>query len=402
MSSCFFVRPRTVGIWSHFVKKQTIVLGGGIVGAVMAMDLAADEDREVTLYDADSKRLESVVGHHKGLKGVQADLSDPAVVTKLACQADLVLGALPGRLGLQTLEAVIESGTPYCDISFMPEDGWHLSAKAEATGCVAVIDCGVAPGISNLLAGVAAHRFSPCHRICIRVGGLPVHPQPPWMYKASFSPSDVIEEYVRPARLVEDGKVVIRPALSEPVQMEFPEVGVLEAFNTDGLRSLTETLSVPHMLEQTLRYPGHREQVLLLRESGFLDTAPIQVGEICITPRDVTCGVLFPQWTYAPGEQDLTIMRVEAWGDLDGMPHQLTWDLFDRLDPKTGWTSMARTTAFPATIMARLIESQAVAAAGVHAPESLAHREDVVEAMFSGLAKRGVTYRESLTPVTQD
>lgn len=379
--------------------RKTVVLGGGMVGAVIALDLASETDRAVTLFDVDQKKLNDAKDQNPALTIEVADLSSPDTVASIASGADLVLGALPSRLGFEALKAVISTGKPYCDITFMPEDAWHLDALAKESGTVAVVDCGVAPGMSNLLAGVAAKRLSPCRSIVIRVGGLPIARHLPWQYKAGFSPYDVIEEYLRPARIVEHGEVVMKEALSEPVLIDFAEVGTLEAFNTDGLRSLTETLDVPHMLEQTMRYPGHRELVWALRETGLLSEEPVDVNGTRVSPRDVTCRVLFPKWTYEPGEADLTVMRVEGVGDHDGVPTRLTWDLYDELDPATNWTSMARTTAFPATIMARMIESGIVSTPGVHPPENLAGDDRVLDTLLAGLAARGVTYRETSTPL---
>ncbi len=371
-----------------------------MVGATMALDLARDADRQVTLVDVDPSRLAAAKGQNDRLQVQEADLSDAATVRQLVEGADLTLGALPSRYGYAALEAVIATGRPYCDISFMPEDAWRLDEAARATGTVAVIDCGVAPGMSNLLAGVAARRLDPCESIAIRVGGMPAKPQPPWLYKAGFSPYDVIEEYLRPARIVEHGDIVVREALSQPVLIDFPETGTLEAFNTDGLRSLTETLDVPNMLEQTLRYPGHRDLAWALRETGLLSETPVEVGGVIVTPRDLTCHMLFPLWTFQPGEVDLTVMRVEATGTLDGVQTRLRWELYDELDPETGWTSMARTTAFPATIMARMIEEGVVDTPGVHPPELLAGNEAVLDTMFRELEARGVTYRFESTELT--
>ena len=375
---------------------QTIVLGGGMVGAVMALDLAQDASRAVCLVDADENRLAAVAKQDARLTVLRRDLSDSSEIRALATDADLVLGAMPSRLGLATLRAVISTGTPYCDITFMPEDGWSLDPMAREHGVVAVVDCGVAPGMTNLLAGLAARRLNPCRSIEMRVGGLPKHPKLPWRYKAGFSPHDVIEEYTRPARIIQDGQLVIREALSGSVMLEFPEVGTLEAFNTDGLRSLTETLDIPNMVEQTLRYPGHRDLVWAMRETGLFSEEPLNVGDQLVTPREVTCAALFPKWTYEPGEVDITVLRVEARGDVDGVATTLTWDLYDELDPKTGWTSMARTTAFPATIIARLIEQGVISEPGVYAPERLAGHDQVVETLFAQLQARGVTYRETV------
>jgi lysine 6-dehydrogenase len=385
---------------SEIVMKQTVVLGGGMVGAVMALDLASDADRSVTLFDRDPQKLQEAKDQNPALNIEQADLSSPDAVARIASQADLVLGAMPSRFGFEALKAIIGTGKPYCDITFMPEDAWHLDTLAKESGSVVVVDCGVAPGMSNILAGVAANRLSPCRSIVIRVAGLPIARHMPWQYKAGFSPYDVIEEYLRPARIVEHGQIVVKEALSDPILVDFPEIGTLEAFNTDGLRSLTETLDVPHMLEQTMRYPGHRELAWALRETGLLSEKPVEVGGAMVSPRDLTCRVLFPKWTYEPGEADLTVMRVEGIGDLEGVPTRLTWDLYDELDPVTNWTSMARTTAFPATIIARMIESGLISTPGVHPPENLVGDDRVLDTLLAGLAARGVTYRETAEPLT--
>ncbi len=376
---------------------KVVVLGGGMVGSVIARDLAADPDLSVTLADVDGARLEATRDASADrLEIAVADCSDPAVVTSLCDDHEMVVGAMPGRFGFGALRAVIESGRNFCDISFMPEDAWDLDELARSHGSTCVVDMGVAPGMSNLLGGCAAARLEPCRTVDIYVGGIPADPQPPFHYKAGFSPADVLEEYVRPARMVEGGETVVLEALSEPELIDFPGVGTLEAFNTDGLRSLAERVDVPRMREKTMRYPGHREVMLQMREAGFLGEAPIRVGDIEIVPRDLAAALLFPHWTYEDGEADLTAMRVEATGDLDGRPVRLRWDLLDYYDPATGFSSMARTTAFPCSIMTRLIIKGVIDSPGVHPPEEFARRDDVLQALFDGLEARGVRYSESI------
>ena len=376
---------------------KVVVLGGGMVGSVIARDLAADPDLSVTLADVDGTRLEATrAASADQLEIAVADCSDPAVVTSLCDEHEMVVGAMPGRFGFGALRAVIESGRNFCDISFMPQDAWDLDELARSHGSTCVVDMGVAPGMSNLLGGCAAARLEPCRTVDIYVGGIPADPQPPFHYKAGFSPADVLEEYVRPARMVEGGETVVFEALSEPELIDFPGVGTLEAFNTDGLRSLAERVDVPRMREKTMRYPGHREVMLQMREAGFLGEEPIRVGETEIVPRDLAAALLFPHWTYEDGEADLTAMRVEATGDLDGRPVRLRWDLLDYYDPATGFSSMARTTAFPCSIMTRLIIKGVIDSPGVHPPEEFARRDDVLQALFDGLEARGVRYSESI------
>lgn len=372
---------------------EAIVLGGGLVGSVMAADLASDAEFSVTVADVREDALERVrarVG--TGVRTRHLDLSDPDVVRQTAGEYDIVLGALASTIGFQTLRAVIEAGKPFCDICFMPEDGWDLDDLAREHGVTAIIDCGVAPGMSNMMAGAAAARLDPCRNIEIYVGGLPRIRSLPFQYKAGFSPYDVIEEYVRPSRIVEHGEIVVREALSEPEPMDLPGVGTLEAFNTDGLRSLAYTLDVPFMKEKTLRYPGHIDLMRAFRETGLFSHEPVTAGDQQVRPIDLTSALLFPKWTYEEGEEDLTVMRVIADGDRDGVPVRMTWDLLDFYDKTSRATSMARTTALPCTIMARLVASGVFDQTGVITPEKIGAVPGMLDRVLDALASRGVTY----------
>lgn len=375
---------------------NAVVLGSGMVGSVMATDLAADAKFRVTAADARPQALELTSERARRL-GVPltttpADLSSPAELLRLIDGADVVLGALASHLGFGALKTVIDAGRNYADISFMPEDAMDLDAHARAKGVTCVFDMGVAPGMSHLLAGLASHRLSPCESIEIYVGGLPRERRWPFQYKAAFSPADVIEEYTRPARLVEHGRVVTRQALSEPELIDLPGVGTLEAFNTDGLRSLASTLRVPFMKEKTLRYPGHIDLMRAFRETGLFSKTPIDFRGTPVVPLELTSALLFPKWSYGPGEEDLTVMRVTA---ADRAGRRLAWDLLDFYDPVTQTTSMARTTAFPCTSAARLIADGALKLPGVNPPERLAAIAGIPERVLSDLSDRGVRFTRS-------
>jgi lysine 6-dehydrogenase len=285
----------------------------------------------------------------------------------------------------------------------MPEDPLELDSLAKRNSVTAVVDCGVAPGMSHLLAGCAASQLLPCDNIEIYVGGLPRERRWPFEYKAAFSPADVIEEYTRPSRLVEHGKVVVREALSEPELMNFPGAGTLEAFNTDGLRSLVKTLEgkVPFMKEKTLRYPGHIELMRVLRETGYFSEEPVKVGNTEIRPRDLTAKLMFPKWTYEPGEEDLTVMRVLGDGMKAGKRQRMQWDLFDLYHRESQFTSMARTTAFPCVIIARMIAAGKLkkSGGGVFTPELLATEPGLVDHVISEHTKRGVQYTFRIEPL---
>ena len=375
---------------------RVLVLGAGMVGSVAAADLAATPGFEVTVADTERKSLARARTRSGGkVRTLTADAGGAAKAAALVrrTKADLVLGALPSRFGFDVMGGVISAKRPYVDISFMPEDFREHDRAARRAGVPVVADCGVAPGMSNMLAGWAARTLERCHTIEIMVGGLPRTRHWPWQYKAPFSHHDVIEEYVRPSRMVENGKIVVREALSEPELVTVPGVGTLEAFYTDGLRSLADTLKVPNMREKTMRWPGHAELMRTLRHLGLFSHEPVDVAGRKVRPIDLTAKLLFPRWTYEEGEPDITVMSVRAWGTRDGREVRLAWTLHDELDRATGFPSMSRTTAFPATSVLRQIAAGKVRTPGVHAPEALAGMRGVLDAVLADLRARGVEYR---------
>ncbi|MEE9128476.1 MAG: saccharopine dehydrogenase family protein [Phycisphaerales bacterium] len=375
---------------------RAIVLGAGMVGSVIAADLADDAQFEVTIADVRADALRVAEVRAKGRIGtIRADLADPKTIAKTVGDFDIVLGALASSIGFQTLRAVIEAGKNFCDICFMGEDALELDELAKQRGVIAVVDCGVAPGLSNMLAGYGATLLDRCEKIDIYVGGLPRDPRPPFFYKAAFSPHDVIEEYTRPARLVEDGKIVVREALSDVEPIELPGVGNLEAFNTDGLRSLIHTMDVPSMTEKTLRYPGHVQIMQALRDAGLFGREAVTIGDTKVRPLDVTSALLFPKWMYAEGEEDLTVMRIVVEGRKNGIACRHIWDLLDYYDRQTNTTSMSRTTAFPCAIVARLIANGQINQTGVIPPELLGRRPDFVTSVLDELARRGVKFNQT-------
>ena len=373
------------------MNKKAIVLGAGMVGSAIAMDLQQN-GLAVTVADRRPEAL-ARASAKAGVATQVADLGDPAAVRALVGAYDIVVGALPSFLGLATMRAVIEAGKPYCDISFLAEDPVDLGKLAEERGVCVVYDAGVAPGMSNMLAAWGAAALDRCDRIDMYVGGLPAVRRWPFEYKAGFSPIDVLEEYTRPARLVEHGQVVVREALSEPELMDFPGVGTLESFNTDGLRSLTRTLpDVPFMREKTLRYPGHIGLMRVFRETGLFSRDLIEVGGQKVRPLDVTAALLFPKWTFAEGEGDITVMRVSVEGEKAGRATRYVWDLCDRYDPVTDLRSMSRTTGFTASVMTLLMAEGRFDRPGVHPPEIPARVDGLLDTMLRELGRRGVKY----------
>ena len=362
-----------------------------MVGRAIALDLAQRYD--VTAVDLDEQRL-TRIREEAPIRTITADLSQAETIKKLVADHDLVIGAVPGFLGFQTLKTVIECGKDIVDISFFPEDPFQLDALAKEKNVTAVIDCGVAPGMCNILLGYHNARMTVERYECL-VGGLPVKRSWPYQYKAPFSPIDVIEEYTRPARMVIDGKLVIREALSDPEYIEFDEIGTLEAFNTDGLRTLLKTVKIPNMREKTLRYPGHIEYIKVLRETGFFSKEPIEINGIPIRPLDVTAKLLFPKWRLDPDEPEFTIMRVTIQGIENGQRTEYVYDLLDRFDPKTKTSSMARTTGYTCTAVATLVLGGIFTQKGIIPPEYLGADERCFQAVLGYQKERNINYKLS-------
>ncbi|MFM8348192.1 MAG: saccharopine dehydrogenase family protein [Bacteroidota bacterium] len=370
--------------------KKIIVLGAGLVGKVMAIDLASDHD--VTSADMSEAALAAVSAH--GVKTVKADLQDTVALKKLIEPFDLVVGAVPGFMGYKTVQVVIEAGKNMADISFFPEDAFGLDELAKKHNVTIVTDCGVAPGMSNIIFG-HHHRTMKVEQYECLVGGLPVERTWPYEYKAVFSPIDVIEEYTRPARFVVNGAVVTREALSDTELVRFDGIGTLESWNSDGLRTLIHTMpDVPNMIEKTLRYPGCMEYIRVLRETGFFSADPVEVNGHAVRPIDVTAKLLFPLWKLKPGEEEFTIMRIRIAGTENGKHVQHEYQLLDRTDKTTGTLSMARTTGYTCTAVANLMLEGNFSRKGICPPEYVGADGDNFSRVRNYLAARGVHYIE--------
>ena len=373
-------------------KMKIIVLGSGLVGAPMALDLATDPQFEVTVADLSAESLQKCAVQQGRQDGPGRPFRSRQVKELVAGQ-DLALNAVPGFLGYQTLKAVIEAGKNVVDIAFFPEDPFLLDELAKKNKVTAIVDCGVAPGMSNVLVGHVHHLLDSTKSALIYVGGLPETRVWPYEYKAVFSPLDVIEEYIRPARYVENGKLVVRPALSDAEYLNIPGVSSLVAFNSDGLRTLARTLDIPNMKEKTLRYPGHIEKIAVLRETGFFSQEPLEINGVRIRPLDFTAKLLFPIWKLQPGETDITVMQVVVEGELKGESVRYTYDLFDRFDVPGNVHSMARTTGYTATAAVRMLARGLYTRQGIIAPEFIGEEPQCVEFIIKQLAERNVVYR---------
>jgi lysine 6-dehydrogenase len=374
--------------------KKIIVLGAGLVGLPMAKDLAKDSNFEVSLADINKDKLASV--KDKKINTIREDLSSRELITSLVKPFDFVVNAVPGFMGFETLKRCIQAGKDTIDIAFYPEDVFDLADLAKEKGVRVICDIGVAPGMSNLLTGHAASKLDRVDNVEIYVGGLPKLRTKPWEYKAVFSPTDIIEEYTRPARIVRNGKIITVDPLTENELLEFGKVGTLEAFNSDGLRSLLFTIKAENMVEKTLRYPGYAEKIKLFNENGFFSNEKINISGNMVSPLDFTSKLLFDSWKLDNGEEDLTIMRIIVDGEAGGEKLRYTFDLYDEYCHDTGIHSMARTTGYTATTALRLLAENIYMETGITLGEKLGEHDSVVEFMLEGLRQRGVNYESKI------
>lgn len=372
------------------------VLGCGLVGGAIVKDLAQESNWSIRAVDRSPDAL-GRVANHDHVEPIWQDISNEAGLKAVINDADLVVSAVPGHVGYDTLRRVIEAGKDIVDISFFAEEPFDLDSLAKQRGVTAVVDCGVAPGLSNVIAGHVHGQMDSVDSFLCLVGGLPAVRSWPYEYKAVFSPIDVMAEFTRPARFIERGELVVRPALSDVELIDFKGVGTLEAFNTDGLRTLARTLDIPFMKEKTLRYPGHANLARVFRDSGFFGTQALDIDGVTVRPIDVTSRLLIEQWRMGNEDADLTVMQVIMTGQHRGKHERRDYYLLDRFDTKSGTTSMARTTGYTCAIVVRQILSGMFTRKGICPPEYLGATPDCYQHLLSELGRRNVIVQDAVT-----
>ena len=373
-----------------------LVLGAGMVGNAMAADLS--KKNSITLADLSVQRLESVKAKYSKIEILQVDVCNKEKLQSALAAFDFVVCVVPGFLGFETIKTVIEAGKNLVDISFFPENALELDALAKAKGVTAIVDCGVAPGMHNIILGYYNEKLKLTDFETL-VGGLPKKKKWPFNYKAPFSPIDVIEEYTRPARYVENGNIIVRDALTDCEYVEFDKVGTLESFNSDGLRSILFTMPhIKNIKEKTLRYPGHVEYVRVLKDSGFFSENKIMVNGTEISPLDFTSKILFNEWKLGETEEELTVMRITMKGEnKKGEIEQVVYNLYDEYCPETQTSSMARTTGYTATAVVNLFLDGLFTEKGIFPPELIGKHEVCFEYVLNYLKERNVHYIKTQT-----
>jgi len=351
---------------------RVLVLGCGRMGSAIAMDMAhTDEVSKVVLGDFEEKKTEHLAAKLESDKvlGQRVDVMDQQATVKLMKNFDIVMSALPYGISVLASKAAVEAGVHLVDLS-CEEQQWELDTPAKEAGVTLVPDCGVAPGLANILAGYGVSLMDEAEEIHIICGGIPQKPVPPLGYRIVFSTQGLVGMYCEKSRIVRNGKIVEVDTLSGLEKVEFPGVGELEAFYTDGLSTLLRTMKgkVKNMDEKTARWPGHAEKIEAFRNTGFFHNEPIEVDGVKIVPRKVAVSILDKALKLG-GEEDVTVLEVDVTGKKDGNNVEHSFVMVDFFDKQRRVTSMARTTGYTAAIVGRMVARGDIRERGVVPPE---------------------------------
>ena len=352
---------------------KILILGGGRVGSAIAFDL--NSKYNVTVVDNNLSTLEKLKTQ-LDIDIIHKDISDKKSLLETLTNYHLIISAVPGFMGFETLKTIIENKKDVVDISFFPENPLKLNQLAKKNNVTALVDFGVAPGLGNIIFGYYDNLMKIDSYECY-VGGLPKEKNPPFEYKAPFSPIDVIEEYTRPARLFENSKIITKDPLTELEIIEFDTNEKLEAFNTDGLRTLLSTMShVPNMKEKTLRYPGHAKKILELKNQGLFNDEIIES----------TAEKLKKSWLLKENDEEFTVMRIIV----KNSTKKIQIDLYDEYHQNTKITSMARTTGYTCTAAVNMLIEKQFHNTGVFPPELIGKETDCYHYIINYLKEREI------------
>ncbi|HVE79270.1 MAG TPA: saccharopine dehydrogenase C-terminal domain-containing protein [Gemmatimonadaceae bacterium] len=378
---------------------RMLVLGAGLQGSACAFDLLQNpEVTEVRLGDLHVEHLADFLGPYSGrrLLPTRLDVRDRDAVVAVMRESDAVMSAIPYYFNLELARHAVEAGVHFCDLGGNTEivfQQTQLDARAREQGVTVVPDCGLAPGMVNILSEHGIRQLDAVRSVRIYVGGLPQQPEPPLNYQIVYSLEGVLDYYTTLSWVVRDGKRRQVKALSERESVRFPgPVGELEAFHTaGGLSTMAFRYEgkIPTMEYKTLRYPGHAHIMEAIRELGLLELEPVDVKGMKVVPRDAFIAAVGPRLKKPKG-RDLVALRVVVEGKQNGKAKRVGFELIDYYDEARGISAMMRTTGYSLSITGQMQVRGDVTPAGVHTPDECVPAETYI----TELAKRGVRIRE--------
>jgi lysine 6-dehydrogenase len=383
---------------------RILVLGSGLMGPAAAFNALSDPNVSgVTLCDIDEHQLDAAQSKLKPLEGGEKlataalDLRDQQAAIRLMAEYDAIVGALPwGAVGMG-VRAAVAAGTPLVDLARPNEAELpEVRREVEAAGGLVILGCGVEPGLTEIWARHLAEQLDQVDELHIKCGGIPERPTPPLGYKIVFGGRHLpLRE--EDAHIVENGQLKLMPRYSGVESVFFPGVGECEAWH-EGFMPWLMDLEVLQGLklgtQKTVRWPSYAAKVTVLKELGLLSEEPVEVEGVWVAPKSVVDAVLYPRVRLEEGQQDITLFRVEAMGKKGGSPQPLQVEMVDHYDETLGFTSMARTTAFTAAIVARMIARGEVKAEGLLTPEQVIAGQ-LLDRLLSQLAAVGVRFEET-------
>jgi lysine 6-dehydrogenase len=372
-----------------------IVLGAGLQGVATAYDLLRNPATEaVTLADNDPERVRAGAGRlvSDKVKAVEVDCSNAEALKKAMRDHHVAVSALPYRLNLGAARAAVECGVSFVDMGGNIEtvlDELRLNQAAKDAGVTLIPDCGLAPGLANVLVADAVFEMEEVNDVRVRVGGLPAVPRPPWNYMLVFSFEGLLNEYTGKCAVLRDWNRTEVDALTGLEIIAFPEpLGPCEAaFTSGGSSTLPWTYAgkVRNLDYKTVRYPGHYEKLRALEALGFFDDREVEVEGVRVAPWKVLRVLAEEKLTF-PHATDLVILRVESIGLKEGRPVRLRHEMMASRDEGTGLTAMMRTTAFPTSIIAQMIAGGHIEGQGAFPPEKVVPPRELI----AELAKRDI------------
>ena len=378
---------------------RMLVLGAGLQGSACAYDLLQNPDvTSVRLTDLEVDHIADFLAPYSGTRLIptRLDVRDRGAMLALMRESDAVMSALPYYFNFDAAKLAVEAGVHFCDLGGNTEIVFQqkqLAERAAAKNITIVPDCGLAPGMVNIIAEHGIKQLDRVKAVRIYVGGLPRNPEPPLNYQIVYSLEGVLDYYTTLSWVLRDGKRTQVKALSERERVEFPlPVGALEAFHTaGGLSTMAFRYEgkIPSMEYKTLRYPGHAQLMEAIRELGMLDTNPVEVEGHKVIPRDVFIAVVSPRLS-KPRGRDLVALRVTVDGTRSGKAKKLGWELLDYYDESRGISAMMRTTGYSLSIIGQMQVRGEVGPGGVYTPDECVPAERYLEE----LAERGVAVRE--------
>jgi lysine 6-dehydrogenase len=387
---------------------RILVLGSGLMGPAAAFDAMSDPDVSgVTLCDLDQGQLDGAQAKLRSLDGgeklttLALDLNEQQAATRLMADFDAIVGALPwGAVGLG-IRAAVAAGTPLVDLARPVETELaDLKRAVEAAGGLVILGCGVEPGLTEIMARYLADKLDQVDELHIKCGGIPGHPTPPLGYKIVFGGRHLpLRE--EDAHIVENGELKLVPRYSGVERVSFPGVGECEAWHEGFMPWLMDLKALQGLklgTQKTVRWPGYAAKVTVLKELGLLSEEPVEVDGVSVAPKRLVDAVLYPRVRLEEGERDITLFRVEAIGEKEGVLRRYKVEMVDRYDDLLGFTSMARTTAFTGAIVARMIARGEIKAKGLFTPEQVI-TGPLLDRLLTELAAVNVRFEETTETV---